>query len=250
MTNRVQKSITYFIAGVLCVQSFVLWSGIVSGSVFQMRSYVLEDRGEVLEQTAIKGAAPDVFLVPTATEPEVREPQKALKKVSERRQAQRELEQWGIKRWFTLSIPSVDVRAPVFLPNSEYWDAKKWDSLEEQMQVALLRGAAAYPHSVNPGKQGSIFIAGHSSPPNERAEASDNGRLFKLLPDLKRGDTISLAQGNSQVSYKVIGSEVVKPEQTKILAQQDRHSLLKLITCYPVGSTKERLVVTAVKQAN
>ena len=161
---------------------------------------------------------------------------------------QRELEQWGINEWFSISIPSIGVRAPVLLPDRRYWDAKKWDLLEEQMQIALLNGTAAYPHSVRPGYLGSLIITGHSSPPDERAKESPYGRIFSRLPELKHDDKITIAWQGNVMTYRVVRISIVEPTDTEILAQGGDRPYLKLITCYPIGTTKQRIVITAVKE--
>lgn len=160
-----------------------------------------------------------------------------------------ELQEWGLAPAYTLSIPKIGVRTSVFQPVRTYWDRMEWSLLEEQMQVGLSYGAVAYPHSVQPGRRGSIIIAGHSSPPNARAQQSAYGWLFRKLPELEEGDTISILRGENFVDYTVESIAVVSASATGILEQQARQSVLKLITCYPIGTTKERWVVTAV-QAN
>lgn len=160
---------------------------------------------------------------------------------------QEELAQWEIRESFALSIPSLAVRAPVYLPSIRFWAARAWDDLERQMQVGLLSGVVAYPHSVAPGAKGTLIIAGHSSPPSDRAKGSRYGEIFARLPEVAIRDRIVLRAGESEFIYEVIDTKVVLAGDTAILAQQKEQSLLTLITCYPVGSTKQRYVVTARK---
>jgi sortase A len=117
--------------------------------------------------------------------------------------------------------------------------------LEEQMQVGLTHGLTAYPHSVSPGSQGVVLVSGHSSPPTQQAEESAYGNVFARLPELKRGDVINVSVRDRSYTYRVVGTVVVQPTATEILNQQEQGSVLKLITCYPVGSVGSRLVVTA-----
>lgn len=160
--------------------------------------------------------------------------------------AENELAQWGIRRAWAISIPSLGLRAPVYLPSMKFWAAKSWDMLEDQMQVGLRYGTVAYPHSVSPGSEGALIIAGHSSPPNAQAAASPYNRIFAALGDLKSGDKITIFTGNASVRYRVESREVVSPDATSILSQDlSQGSLLKLITCYPIGTTRSRLIVIA-----
>jgi LPXTG-site transpeptidase (sortase) family protein len=158
-----------------------------------------------------------------------------------------ELEKWGIKRAWSIAIPSLGIRAPVLLPSMKNWSMRAWDMLEEQMQVGLNHGAVAYPHSAGPGKKGNLIIAGHSSPPTESARESEFGSLFAALPEIKIGDVISITTAGSPISYRVVKKTIVSPQMTSILEQQEDESILKLITCYPVGTTRDRMIVLAEK---
>lgn len=158
-----------------------------------------------------------------------------------------ELEQWGIARAWSITIPSLGIRAPVLLPSMKNWTSRAWDMLEEQMQVGLNHGAVAYPHSAGPGRKGNLIIAGHSSPPTESASQSEFGSLFEKLPNIKIGQEISIVTAGSPVLYRVEEKVIVSPQETSILEQQYDESILKLITCYPVGTTKDRMIVLAKK---
>ncbi len=152
---------------------------------------------------------------------------------------------WELSPRYTIDIPSLRILAPILLPSRRYWDAKEWDLLEEQMQVGLHNGAVAYPHSVRPGQNGALIIAGHSSPPDEQAKQSAFGSLFALVPTIKMGERIVVKTGDQEVEYEVIATTIVPASDTSILKQDEDESILKLITCYPVGTTRERFVVTA-----
>ena len=163
-------------------------------------------------------------------------------------QAQKEMDQWELQSAYTLSIPSLHIHTPVYMPSRTFWNDQKWDMLEEQMQTGLRSGAVAYPHSVRPGSTGTTIVAGHSSPPTTEANAFGNGHLFAQLPSISVGETVSVLSNGEYADYIVRNTEVVSPSQTSILQQQSTESVLKLITCYPVGTTQQRFVVTAVKQ--
>ncbi|PIR52838.1 hypothetical protein COU76_04290 [Candidatus Peregrinibacteria bacterium CG10_big_fil_rev_8_21_14_0_10_49_10] len=156
-----------------------------------------------------------------------------------------DLEKWEMHEEYALSIPALGIQAPVFLPSLKYWKLRAWELLEKQMQVGLAEGAVVYPHSVEPGARGTLFLAGHSSPPNGFAAQNEYGHLFKNLPDLKPGDDIFLRAGGKTFTYTVRSTEVVSPSATEILLQQDTETLLKILTCFPIGTTKDRMVVTA-----
>ncbi|MFH1444781.1 MAG: sortase [Candidatus Peregrinibacteria bacterium] len=160
-----------------------------------------------------------------------------------------ELLQWEIQESYNLSIPSLSIRASVFLPSRRHWDVRDWETLERQMQVGLLYGVVAYPHAAEPGERGTIVIAGHSSPPNDRARASRFGTVFASLPTISLGEQIVLRTSHESVTYTVVDTMIVPAGDTTILLSQQDESVLKLITCYPIGSTKDRFVVIAKKIA-
>ncbi|MCA9371150.1 MAG: sortase [Candidatus Peregrinibacteria bacterium] len=156
-----------------------------------------------------------------------------------------ELEQWELMRAWNIFIPSLSVRAPVLLPSMKYWSSQAWDMLEEQMQIGLNHGTVAYPHSVSPGQMGSLIIAGHSSPPDEQAQESLYGSVFAHLPEIAVGEEIQVQSAGTAIRYKVVEKNIVSPKATTILEQQHDESILKLITCYPVGTTRDRMIITA-----
>ncbi|MDA1292639.1 MAG: sortase [bacterium] len=158
-----------------------------------------------------------------------------------------ELDQWDISRAWSIVIPSLGIRAPVLLPSMKNWSSRAWDMLEEQMQVGLNHGAVAYPHSSGPGRKGNLIIAGHSSPPTESARNSEFGSLFSKLPTINIGEEISIVTNGSPVRYRVEEKTIVSPQTTSILEQQYDESILKLITCFPVGTTRDRMIILAKK---
>ena len=96
--------------------------------------------------------------------------------------------------------------------------------------------------------QRSALKARHAaSPPSDRAAVSRFGEIFAQLPSLKLHDEILLRAGEQTITYEVTRTAIVPAGDTSILSQQDDDALLQLITCYPIGSTKERFVVIAKK---
>ncbi|MDD5751509.1 MAG: sortase [Candidatus Peribacteraceae bacterium] len=200
---------------------------------------ILADHGA--SEAPVRPAAPPPVVVAQG-QPETAEP--AVPFLSPAAQTD-ERAQWGVTRRYELVIPSLSVRVPVYVPERTYWDARSWELLEQQMQVGLLYGAVAYPHSVAPGAAGALIIAGHSSPPTARAEESVYGSIFARLPDIEEGSEVLVRYGTTTARYIVETATVVSASDTSILAVDDAGAVLKLITCYPVGSVKDRLVVQA-----
>jgi len=100
----------------------------------------------------------------------------------------------------------------------------------------LDRAVGHVPGTAYPGEaKGRVALAAHRD------------SFFRNLGDLKRGDTIRLSTGSRMREYKVESTEVVKPDQTDVLAQTS-DSMLTLITCYPfryLGSAPDRFIVNA-----
>ena len=76
------------------------------------------------------------------------------------------------------------------------------------------------------------------------------GSPFLRLDSLKKGDVVSLEwPGIGEVNYTVKGSEIIAP--TNFLDLNESHANdvnsqdLYLVTCHPIGSSAQRLVVTA-----
>jgi len=89
------------------------------------------------------------------------------------------------------------------------------------------------PASSRPGV-GTVILFGHRT---------FYGSPFLNLDRLKKGDNITLSwPGIGNVEYRVVKSYVV-PASYRISVEQGK--TLFLITCYPLGSTKERLIIQA-----
>jgi len=259
MTQIKNTFLITIIASILVIESFALWTGVVTGSVsHRIWSSITEVPLVIhLEPEEQHAAAPELLVKQDAQEvqvqqeiQEVQEEEVSVENPSWRKGSiddsqEEELRQWGLRSWLTLSIPSLNLNAQVYLPSDRFWNAKRWDMLEEQMQIGLMRGATAYPHSVRPGERGTIFISGHSSPPTADVAKSAYGSLFSQLPSMQPGGSIFLANNGESIEYQVVSSAVVQPQDTEILLQQYESNLIKLITCYPVGTTRDRLIVTA-----
>lgn len=89
------------------------------------------------------------------------------------------------------------------------------------------------PQSAQPGL-GTVVLFGHRT---------FYGSPFLNLDKLKNGDNITLSwPGIGNVEYKVVKSYIV-PASYRLSVEQGK--TLFLITCYPLGSTKERLIIQA-----
>jgi LPXTG-site transpeptidase (sortase) family protein len=145
-----------------------------------------------------------------------------------------------------VQVPALGIDTPLHWPSRTYWDAHDWGNLENQMQYGLLNGVIAYPHSPEIGGYGNIVIAGHSSPPTFEAMGSHYGSVFAQLPDIEIGEEIAVEDRYGRTHlYTVYETEVLHPTNTKILKQDRGNRDITLMTCYPVGTTRNRFIVHA-----
>ncbi len=132
-----------------------------------------------------------------------------------------------------LTITSIGVKAPIILEPS---------TNNSDIEYALRNGVVHYGSTALPGEVGSVAIFGHSS--GLSWAPGSYKFVFTLLDKLKAGDTVLLDYHGTRYLYEVTGSQVVSPTNMSVLKQTDKSELL-LITCTPVGTSKNRLVVHA-----
>jgi len=132
-----------------------------------------------------------------------------------------------------LTIPSIGVEAPIIIePSFEEW----------KVQIALRNGVDHYGTTAMPGDIGNMVILGHSS---GQAWAPGNYHfVFTLLDKLKPGDLIYVDYNGTRFTYQMTDNVVVKPTDTSQI-QPTTTSTLSLVTCTPVGTSTNRLVVHA-----
>ncbi|MDO8558293.1 MAG: class D sortase [bacterium] len=104
---------------------------------------------------------------------------------------------------------------------------------------ALLYGAWRYPGTSTPKKGSNTVVFGHRFrylPPNNTT--------FYSLDKLKLGDTLSARWQGKVYTYKVAQTKIIEPNDFSVVAPSEK-SIITLITCSPLFSTKQRLVVVA-----
>lgn len=140
-------------------------------------------------------------------------------------------------------IPRINQNIPFVGVSSKNLVAHDWNALEKDMQEALKDGVIHYPGTSLPGQHGNIVITGHSSYfPWDPGRFKD---VFALLHQLKIGDKIVIYYNQEKYIYEVTEKKVVKPTEINIL-KQTPDDKLTLITCTPVGTNLNRLIVTAM----
>lgn len=124
-----------------------------------------------------------------------------------------------------LSIPSANIQGRVV------------DGLN---QDAMMRGFWHYPLSSVPGKRGNLVFIGHRF-----AKLPPSTDTFFHLDKIAVGDKITVSQGDENWTYTVISTRIVEKDDASVLASSGEYRLT-LITCTPLWTARQRLVVTAV----
>ncbi|QEO10763.1 class C sortase [Protaetiibacter larvae] len=68
--------------------------------------------------------------------------------------------------------------------------------------------------------------------------------LFTNLDKVRLGDTFTIEVFGEVLSYRVIASEVVQPEDSQALYPDPDRDLLTLVTCTPLGINSHRILLT------
>lgn len=141
-----------------------------------------------------------------------------------------------------LTIESLGIDAPivsVFFKDSE--DVMIGDFDEE-----LKNGVATYPGTATPGTQGHSLIFGHSS--QEWWKKNDYDTIFSMINELETGDTFTITRNGKLLTYRVTWQTIVAPTQVIDVYNEYNNpntNHLSLVTCWPRGSDRNRMVVTS-----
>lgn len=119
------------------------------------------------------------------------------------------------------------------------------------VDIPIVEGASAenleislghLPGSSLIGEIGNTAIAGHRS--------HSYGYYFNRLDEMDVNDVIIIDTGEKTYKYIVYEKKVVEPTDLSVLNRSKKHSILTLITCHPLYSSKQRLIVHAYLDAS
>ena len=105
----------------------------------------------------------------------------------------------------------------------------------------LENGVVRYPGSAKPWEQWNAFIFGHSS--NFPWLDGDYKDVFALLHKLDVWDEVIVFYGQRKYTYRMKEKEVIRPGDVDILKRDKGISELTLMTCWPVGTTLNRMIL-------
>lgn len=133
------------------------------------------------------------------------------------------------------NIPLLDIAQTQVSGNKE---------LNDIFMKELQNGVIRYPGSAKPGDNGNSFIFGHSS--NFPWMEGSYNDVFALLDKVVFDDEVIVYYGQEKHVYKIRTKNIIRPGDVSIL-KSDKTSEQKqitLMTCWPIGTTLNRLVLT------
>lgn len=136
-----------------------------------------------------------------------------------------------------LIIPKINVDVPVIYDTTPDYDS----------QMAAMQNGVAYfgipGASSKPGQVGNTVLSGHSS--NDIIDKGDYKFIFARLDQLDNGDPIYVNYQGKRYTYTVTKKQVVAPTDVQALVYPASKPVITLITCTPLGTSLNRLLVTA-----
>src|SRR3989338_6934029 len=137
---------------------------------------------------------------------------------------------------FSILIPKIGANARIF-PNV--------DPADPDIFLPVLQNGVAHARgTVFPGQKGNIYLFAHST--DNFWNAGRYNAVFYLLKDLKVGYDVVIFYQNARHNYRVTKLGTVSPQEVSFITHaQAGKELLILQTCWPPGTTWQRLLVFA-----
>ena len=129
-----------------------------------------------------------------------------------------------------LYIPKLNIKSPII--TSQTADSKS-------LLTLLNSGVIIYPGSAMPDNAGSTVVIGHSS---SNISSSKYGKVFAGLNKLVGGDQVFVHYNNKDYIYTIVSKNTGSVKELSALGLNND---LILGTCWPIGTDKERIIVTA-----
>ena len=134
-----------------------------------------------------------------------------------------------------LIIPKLNVDVPIRfdVPLADVMSA-----MNNGVAHYRIAGASAYP-----GEVGNFVITGHSA--GDVYSSNPYKYIFSGLERLEDGDLIYVNYNSVRYTYKVVKKQIIDPTNVAALVVDTDKPLLTLVTCTPLGTSRNRLLVTA-----
>lgn len=137
---------------------------------------------------------------------------------------------------FSILIPKIGANAKIF-PNVD-------PSSSTIFLPILQKGVAHSEGTFFPGQKGNIYLFAHST--DNFWDVGRYNAIFYLLKNLGKGDEVVIFYQNVRHNYVVTDSKIISPlEVSYITKPNSGKELLVLQTCWPPGTTWQRLMVFA-----
>lgn len=141
---------------------------------------------------------------------------------------------------FAIHIPAIGLDHEIVM-NVDAGDPQTYLPIIEQF---VAHGAGtALPTATN----GNIYLFAHSRTAPQGV--TPHGGWFTRIDELTSGDSIILDYNGNRYNYSVVFSKIVDPSETDIytgISVFDGNTSLALQTCYPRGTSTQRLIVYAI----
>lgn len=136
-------------------------------------------------------------------------------------------------------IPKIGKNIP--LVDIQQQQVNGLDELNSIFMEELEKWVVRYPGSAKPGQEGNTFVFGHSS--NFPWIEGDFNDVFALLDKVVFDDEVIVYYDQKKYIYKIRTKEVIRPGDTSILKRSKGKSEITLMTCWPIGTTLNRLIL-------
>lgn len=136
---------------------------------------------------------------------------------------------------FSIVIPKIGANAVVI------GDVDPFN--QEQYNSALKKGVAHAKDSKYPGEVGNVYMFAHNT--LNAWDIPKYNAVFYLLHNVDTGDRITTFYKGTRFDYIVFDKKVHNPKDLAPLETQYTEPVLSLQTCWPPGTTWQRLVVRA-----
>lgn len=134
---------------------------------------------------------------------------------------------------FGIVIPKIGANAPIIADVDPY--------NEDEYQYKLSKGVAHAKDTTYPGQNGNTFLFAHSA--GNFYEANKYNAVFYLLNKMEEGDDIYIFHNRKKYKYEVTETKLVQADEVEYLSNNDTEPTLTLMTCWPAGTTLQRLLV-------
>jgi len=134
---------------------------------------------------------------------------------------------------FSIVIPKIGANSKI-IPDVDSTNSREY-------QVALSKGVAHAKGTPYPDEDGNSFYFAHSS--DNFYNANRYNSVFYLLNKLEEKDNFYIVYEDTIYKYEIIEKSIVSPEAMEYMKSKDGERIVTLMTCWPPGTTINRMVV-------